>query len=158
MRGLPLHHVALTPRDHKESLRFYCDGLGLQELIDLDGLTGNWKHIFGAPSNKLRSIFLGSPDTGNAGVVELVIFADDAEADARRQAPTAITNGFFLMSFYVTDVEATITRLEELGVGRDCRTCTIGEGENSFTVGTVRDPDGTLVELVGMPPEQGFGN
>lgn len=157
MRGLPLHHVALTPRDHRESLRFYCDGLGLQELIDLDGLTGDWKHIFGAPTNELRSIFLGSPDTGNAGVVELVVFPDDSAA-GRDQAKSEMVNGLFLLSFYVTDVPATTTRLKELGVGTDFRTTTIGEGEHTFTVGTVRDPDGILIELVGMPPEQGFGN
>ncbi len=157
MRGRPLHHVALTPRDHKQSLRFYCDGLGLQELIDLDGLTGDWKHIFGAPANALRSIFLGSPDVGNAGVVELVVFPDDS-AGGRRQAATELVNGFFLMSFYVSDVDATIARLEELGVANDVRTTTIGDGDGSFTVGTVRDPDGVLIELVGMPPEQGFGD
>ncbi|WP_220032531.1 VOC family protein [Mycolicibacterium moriokaense] len=153
-----MHHVALTPRDHEASLRFYQEGLGLQVLIDLDGLTGKWTHIFGAPSDELRSIFLGSPDYGNAGVVELVLFADDPGAADRRRAPAELVNGFFLLSFYVGDVTATIAQLEELGVAGDVRTTTIGEGEGAFTVGTVRDPDGTLIELVGIPPEQGFGD
>ncbi|OJZ76018.1 hypothetical protein BRW65_00750 [Mycobacterium paraffinicum] len=149
--------MALTPCDHEQSLRFYCDGLGLKELIDLDGLTGNWKHIFGAPADELRSIFLGSPDFGNAGVVELVVFPGD-NAGGRGQSAPGILDGFFLLSFYVCDVEATIARLQGLGVANDVRTTTIGEGESSFTVGTVRDPDGVLIELVGLPPEQGFGD
>lgn len=157
MRGRPLHHVALLPRDHEASLRFYRDGLGLQLLADFDGLVGKWTHIFGAPSDELRSIFLGSPDRGNAGVVELVIFADDINAAERRRASTELSTGFFLLSFYVDDVAATIARLEGLAVADDVKTSTVGQGESAFTVATVRDPDGSLIELVGLPSEQGFG-
>jgi len=32
----------------------------------------------------------------------------------------------------------------------------LGGGEHAFTVGTVRDPDGTLIELVGRPPDRGL--
>ncbi len=161
MRGRPLHHVALVPRDHEASLRFYRDGLGLQLLADFEGLVGKWTHIFDAPSDELRSIFLGSPDHGNAGVVELVLFSADGEdikAAERPPALSGLVSGFFLLSFYVGDVTATIARLEELDIADDVRTTTIGEGEAAFTVATVRDPDGTLIELVGLPSEQGFGD
>lgn len=160
-RGRPLHHVALVPRDHKASLTFYRDGLGLQLLADFDGLVGKWTHLFNAPSDELRSIFLGSPDRGNAGVVELVLFGAEGEvleAPERPCAAPGLGSGFFLLSFYVDDVDATIARLEELGVADDIRTITIGESESAFTVATVRDPDGTLIELVGLPSEQGFGD
>ena len=148
--------MALTPRDHEASLRFYCDGLGLHELADFAGLVGHWRHLFGAPSDELRSIFLGSPDHGNAGVVELVLFSAAVSTEAGARALGA--EGFMLLSFYVTDVDGTIARLGELGVCNDPKTATIGEGDGMFTVGTVRDPDGTLIELVGLPPEQAFGS
>lgn len=157
MGGRPLHHVALTPRDFLSSLRFYRDGLGLQLLADLDGLKGGWRHIFAAPSDELRSVFLGSPEHGNAGVVELVIFSDDVDATQRSRGPSGIVDGFFLLSFYVADVEATVSHLKDLGLCDDPKTTTVGEGASAFTVGTVRDPDGILIELVGLPTEQGFG-
>jgi catechol 2,3-dioxygenase-like lactoylglutathione lyase family enzyme len=155
MRGRPLHHVALTPRDWQASQRFYQDGLGLEPIADLPGLEGDWKHLFDGPSNELRSIFFGSPDHTNAGVVELVVFGDD-DPSARREAAFEIVNGFFLLSFYVDDVDETIDRLEQLGVCREPKRTTLGHGEHAFTVGTVRDPDGTLVELVGRPADRGL--
>lgn len=144
------------PRDPEASLRFYRDGLGLQELADFAGLVGQWRHLFGAPADELRSIFLGDPDHGNAGVVELVLF--DAAVPPEASAPAMGAGGFMLLSFYVADVGGTMARLGELGVCDDPKTTTIGEGDGVFTVGTVRDPDGTLIELVGLPPEQGFGS
>ena len=155
MRGRPLHHVALTPRDWEVSQRFYQDGLGLEPIADLPGLGGEWKHLFDGPSDELRSIFLGSPDHSNAGVVELVVFSDH-DASARSVAAAEIVNGFFLLSFYVDDVDETIERLERLGLCRTPKRTTLGRGEHAFTVGTVRDPDGTLIELVGRPPDRGL--
>jgi glyoxylase I family protein len=148
--------VALVPRDLEASLRFYRDGLGLRELADFAGLVGQWRHLFGAPADELRSIFLGSPDHGNAGVVELVVFSAAVPAEAIARPVGA--EGFFLLSFYVTDVGGTMARLGELGVGDDPKCATIGEGDGILTIGTVRDPDGMLIELVGLPPEQGFGS
>jgi catechol 2,3-dioxygenase-like lactoylglutathione lyase family enzyme len=156
MRGRPLHHVALTPRDAEVSQRFYCEGLGLELIDDFPCLGGEWKHLFDGPSDELRSIFLGSREHGNAGVVELVVFSDDDSAGRSAASPEIVT-GFFLLSFYVGDVDETIERLEQLELCREPRRAKVGKGEHAFTVGTVRDPDGTLIELVGQAPERALG-
>ena len=67
----------------------------------------------------------------------------DHDPSARGVAAPEIVNGFFLLSFYVDDVDETIERLERLGLCREPKRTTLGSGEHAFTVGTVRDPDGT---------------
>ncbi len=54
-----LHHGAIYARDLETSLRFYRDGIGLEMLTD-HGFDGDWHTLFDAPSNRLRSIFLGA--------------------------------------------------------------------------------------------------
>ena len=75
-------------------MRFWRDGLGLTELFD-HSFTGDWPELFGAKTDRLRSIFLGDPRTPDAGIVELVVFdgADDAPAPPERPR-----HGFFLLS------------------------------------------------------------
>ena len=81
-------------------MRFWRDGLGFTELFDYT-FTGDWRTLFGAATDQLRSIFLGDPATPETGIVELVLF-DDAEAPP---PPTdAPVFGFFLLSLQ-RDVE-----------------------------------------------------
>jgi catechol 2,3-dioxygenase-like lactoylglutathione lyase family enzyme len=138
----PLHHVALCPRDFDASLRFYRDGIGLHVLMDHE-FTGNWPALFGARSDRLRSVFLGDPASPDAGIVELVAFADGVEV--AHPPPPRPSTGFFLLSFFV-DVDATLTRLAALGSAAPTR-ITVSDVE----MATVRDPDGVLVELVHTP-------
>ncbi len=62
-------------------MRFWRDGLGLTELFD-HTFTGDWPELFGAKTDRLRSIFLGDPRTPDAGIVELVVFDGAADAEA----------------------------------------------------------------------------
>ena len=142
-----LHHAALCVRDVDASVRFYRDGIGLAVLMD-EHFDGDWPALFDAPSRRLHSVFLGDPAAPDAGIVELVAFDGGVEAD--RAAPRPET-GFFLLSFFV-DVEATLARLEQLGLGPSRRAGQPGPGGTSVAMATVRDPDGVLVELVGAGP------
>jgi glyoxylase I family protein len=141
-----VHHTAICVRDVDASLRFYRDGLGLETLMD-HGFDGDWSTLFDAPSNRLRSVFLGDPGRPDAGIVELVAF-DASPGDRVPPAPPAL--GFFLLSFFV-DVDETVARIERLGLARDLRRIEVPGPAGPVPMATVRDPDGVLVELVGAP-------
>jgi catechol 2,3-dioxygenase-like lactoylglutathione lyase family enzyme len=139
-----VHHSAIYARDVDASLRFYRDGIGLDILMDHE-FDGDWRTLFGAPADRLRSIFLGDPGSPDAGIVELVTF-DGAEGDPPPPAPPR--PGFFLLSFFV-DVDATLARLATAGFDAPARRIQVPGPGGDVEMATVRDPDGVLVELVG---------
>jgi catechol 2,3-dioxygenase-like lactoylglutathione lyase family enzyme len=144
-----VHHSAIHARDVDASLRFYRDGLGLRVLMDHE-FDGDWRTLFGAPADRLRSVFLGDPAAPDAGIVELVVF-DDARAgsaEAGASLPEARRAGFFLLSFFL-DVDDTLARLAELGFEGPASRIRVPGPEGDVEMATVRDPDGVLVELVG---------
>lgn len=149
--GARLHHSALCVRDLDASLRFYCDGLGLEELMSRD-FEGDWPSLFGAPSWRLRSVFLGDLAHPESGVVELVVFEGDDESPIPPTTPAGSPprSGFFLLSFFV-DVAATLDRLSRLGHAEVRRIEQPGP-RGPVAMATVHDPDGVLVELVDRPP------
>ena len=143
-----VHHSAVYTRDVDASLRFYRDGLGLQVLMDHE-FDGDWRTLFDASGDRLRSVFLGDPDTPDAGIVELVAFSEDVTDDAGNgPSPAPPEPGFFLLSFFV-DVPDTLARLGTLGFDAGARRIRVRGPGGDVEMATVRDPDGVLVELVG---------
>jgi catechol 2,3-dioxygenase-like lactoylglutathione lyase family enzyme len=139
-----IHHSVVAVRDLAASLRFYRDAIGLDLLRDVN-VEGDWPELFGAPSRRLRAVFLGdagSPDDHD-GVLELNAFEGDIPAGSAPGPPAA---GFFLLSFFV-DVEATLGRLAAFGLGGVPRRLTQATPRGPVTLATVRDPDGVLVLL-----------
>ena len=55
-----IHHLAICVVDLEESLRFWRDGIGMDVLMD-QRFRGDWPHLFGAPTDSLRAVFLGDP-------------------------------------------------------------------------------------------------
>ena len=154
-----VHHSAIVVRDVQASLRFWRDGIGFEVMMDMS-FDGDWRSLFGARSNRLRSLFLGDPAHPDAGIVELVQF-DETEAEPEstnshegaedRAAVTAPREGFFLLSCFV-DVDETLTRLAALDLGGEARRITVpAPGGGAVQMATVVDPDGVLVELIGLP-------
>jgi catechol 2,3-dioxygenase-like lactoylglutathione lyase family enzyme len=143
-----VHHSAIYVRDVDASLRFYRDGLGLQVLMDHE-FDGDWRTLFDAPSDRLQSVFLGDPDSPDAGIVELVAFAGDVTGDGDAPMPAPLHPGFFLLSFFV-DVDATLNRLAAVGLDGPVRRIHVPAPGGDVKMATVRDPDGVLVELVGI--------
>jgi catechol 2,3-dioxygenase-like lactoylglutathione lyase family enzyme len=141
-----VHHSAIHTRDVDASLRFYRDGLGLKVLMDHE-FDGDWRTLFGAGANRLRSVFLGDPAAPDTGIVELVAF-DGAAADGVTGSPAPPEAGFFLLSFFV-DVDNTLARLADLGFDSPGRRIRVPGPNGDVEMATVRDPDGVLVELVG---------
>jgi catechol 2,3-dioxygenase-like lactoylglutathione lyase family enzyme len=139
-----VHHSAICVRDVDESLRFYRDGLGLAVLMDTE-FDGDWPTLFGTTATRLRSVFLGDPAMGDAGIVELVAFVGEEPEDPPASRPAAA--GFLLLSFF-TDVDAVINRLHNLGLGGTPTRIEVPGRGVPVAMATVRDPDGVLVELI----------
>jgi len=136
---IAVHHSAICTRDLEVSLRFWRDGMDLAVLMDHE-FDGDWPALFGARGTRLRAVFLGDPSQPDTGIVELVSFPDGIDDGEPSSVPAT---GFFLLSLYV-DVESTLARLAELGLGGEP---TLIE-QMGVAMATVRDPNGVLVELI----------
>lgn len=140
-----IHHAAICTADVERSLRFWRDGLGFAKLSN-HTFTGDWPELFGAKTDRLRSIFLGDPATPETGIVELVVFegADDATAPSQRPQ-----HGFFLLSLQ-RDVDETLCALASLGFTDGVRRITVAApGGKKVAMAVITAPDGVLVELIG---------
>jgi catechol 2,3-dioxygenase-like lactoylglutathione lyase family enzyme len=146
MKGI--HHSAIVTDDVEGSLRFWRDGLGLTEFLDHE-FAGDWRALFGADSDVLRSVFLGDPDHPEGGILELVCFASGARDPHPPDA--GVRRGFFLLSLN-RDVDATLTALASLGFtdGVERISMPAPKGK-TVEMAVVRAPDGVLVELIGEP-------
>ncbi len=144
-----IHHTAICSRDVEASLRFWRDGLGLAEMMDLS-FDGDWPTLFGAPTSKLRSVFLGESGDFESGIIELVAF-DGLEGDAvpDRVPETEViasrppASGFFLVSLHA-ELDAVLPRLAGLGVGGEPKLIEV----SGVRLAVVTDPDGVKVELM----------
>lgn len=145
-----VHHTALWVRaeDVEENLRFYCDGIGLELLMDIP-VEADWSHLFKVPYRRLRTIMLGDRSNVHGGVLELVVY--DMPIDGalepvghvgadERGAPR-----FLLVSFH-TDHDEVLPRLIDLGYGEHSVVVTPVPAGDCKVV-TLRDPNGFMVEL-----------
>jgi len=140
-----IHHAAICTADVDRSMKFWRDGLGFTELFD-ETFTGDRPELFGAKSNRLRSIFLGDPQTPDTGIVELVVFED---ADAASAPPQRPRHGFFLLSLQ-REVDETLSTLTALGFDDGLRRITMpAPGGTKVAMAVITAPDGVLVELIG---------
>jgi catechol 2,3-dioxygenase-like lactoylglutathione lyase family enzyme len=144
---LGIHHTAIVTSDVDASMRFWRDGLGFTELFD-HTFTGDWPTLFSAPTDRLRSIFLGDPDTPDTGIVELVVLDGVQSAAATSDVPVF---GFFLMSLQ-RDVDETLATLARLGFDDGVRRIEMpAPGGKKVPMAVLAAPDGVRVELIGAP-------
>lgn len=137
-----MHHAAILVRDFDASLKFWRDGIGLQQIMR-NRFAGDWRTLFNADSDTIHSAFLGDPKRPDAGVVEVLEFVDCGLVDY--PTPAVPTNGLFLLSFNV-DLDATLARLKELGMGGVPH-----QIENrGVRMAVVHDPDNVRVELLDL--------
>jgi glyoxylase I family protein len=142
-----IHHSAIVTSDVERSLRFWRDGLGLTELFDYT-FTGDWRALFGAESDQLRSVFLGDPKDSESGIVELVVFD---RVTAASPVPDGPTFGFFLLSLQ-RDVDTTLAGLAALGFNEPVRRISMpAPGGKTVAMAVITAPDGVRVELIGPP-------
>jgi catechol 2,3-dioxygenase-like lactoylglutathione lyase family enzyme len=143
-----IHHAAICTADVERSLRFWRDGLGFAELFD-HTFSGDWPELFGANSDRLRSLFLGDPHMPDCGIVELVELEGADEALPATSASGAPRHGFFLLSLQ-RDVDETLSALAALGFTDGVRRITVAApAGKTVTMAVITAPDGVLVELIG---------
>ncbi|MDQ1434696.1 MAG: hypothetical protein QOF59_1512 [Actinomycetota bacterium] len=151
-----VHHSAIVVRDVDASLRFWRDGVGFEVMMDMH-FDGDWGALFGAATNRLRSVFLGDPARADAGIVELVQFVPRStgvplEIPSPAGGASPAPAGFFLLSCSV-DIDAVLDRLAALGLGGEPKRIAVpgpGRPPTEVQMATVVDPDGVLVELIGV--------
>jgi lactoylglutathione lyase len=114
-------HTMVRVRDLDESLAFYCDALGLEELRRHDHEGG-----------RFTLVFLAAPGDHEAQV-ELTHNWDPEELDGGRN--------FGHLAYAVDDIYAACERLAEHGV-------TIARPPRDGRMAFVRSPDGISVELL----------
>lgn len=142
-----IHHTAIVTSDVERSIRFWCHGLGFTELFD-QTFTGDWPTLFNAATHRLRSIFLGDPNTPDTGIVELVVFEGSHPGASPPDRPTY---GFFLLSLE-REVDKALATLAQLGFGDGVRRISMpAPGGKTVPMAVITAPDGVLVELIGAP-------
>jgi catechol 2,3-dioxygenase-like lactoylglutathione lyase family enzyme len=141
---LGVHHSAICTADVERALQFWRDGLGFSQLFDRT-FAGDWPELFGAKTDRLRSIFLGDPKAPDSGIVELVELPGADEA----LPSSGPRHGFFLLSLQ-RDVDATLSALAGLGFSDGVRRITMpAPGGKAVPMAVITAPDGVLVELIG---------
>ena len=118
-------HTMVRVTDVDASLKFYCEGLGLEEVRRTENEKGRYTLIFLAPP--------GQPDAQ----VELTYNWD----------PEVYTGGrnFGHLAYEVADIYATCKHLQDLGV-------TINRPPRDGRMAFVRSPDNVSIEILQAGP------
>jgi lactoylglutathione lyase len=117
-------------------LRFYCDGLGLQEVRRKE-----------VPQGRFTLIFLSAPESPDAEI-ELTYNWPDEQGQVEDYGSA---RNFGHMAFRVDDIYATCARLQAMGV-------TINRPPRDGHMAFVRSPDLISIELLqqgpSLPPQE----
>ena len=125
-----LSHAAIRTRDIQESIRYYTEVLGLREAFRMYGEDGALAtvYLFIAPGQYLE-LFAGGTREGIAG-------------------PDVI--GPCHLCLMTKDVKKSIEAVRQAGGPLDSE---IKRGKSGCLMFWTRDPDGTQIEVMEMPPE-----
>jgi len=115
-------HSMVRVRDLDESLRFYCEGLGLREVRRKD-----------VPQGKYTLVFLSAPDSPEAEIELTYNWGSDEDYGSARN--------FGHLAFRVEDIYATCARLQKMGVA-------INRPPRDGHMAFVRSPDLISIELL----------
>jgi catechol 2,3-dioxygenase-like lactoylglutathione lyase family enzyme len=124
LRPKALDHVGLVVSDLDRSLRFYCEGLGL-ELLRRSGPKGN-----GVSSAVLK-----------VGTQEINVFCDPDGRSAEGRGPERIHH--FCLAMDGSHIDEVVTALQQAGIEVAKGPVQRRDGTSLF----VEDPDGIRVEL-----------
>jgi len=124
---MQLLHTMIRVNDLDESLRFYCDRLGMRLLR---------KHDF--PGGRFTLAFVGYGDEATHSVIELTYNWDTHQYD--------VGNGFGHLAIGVPDIYAACDRLQAAGVNVVRPPGPMQHG--STVIAFVEDPNGYRIELI----------
>lgn len=128
-------HTMVRVADVDESLKFYCDLLGLVETRRTENEKGRFTLIFlAAPADAERAQEKRSPE------VELTYNWPDENGNGEKYDPAGARN-FGHLAYRVDDIYVTCQRLMDGGV-------TINRPPRDGRMAFVRSPDGISIELL----------
>jgi catechol 2,3-dioxygenase-like lactoylglutathione lyase family enzyme len=138
-------HFGICVSDLDLSVRFYCEALGF-EKAESHVIGSEFAQLMDLPDVAVTSQFIRKGTT----TIELLGFTDPAPFGEKERRPINQL-GLTHLSFRVTDVPATATRMAELGgtVVDQTRT-TIPFGGTALDFLYCTDPDGTRIELMNL--------
>jgi lactoylglutathione lyase len=121
-------HTMVRIRNIAESLKFYCDALGLTEIRRVENKKGRFTLIFlAAPGDEARA------QSEKAPLLELTYNWDAEDYGSARN--------FGHLAFLVDDIYAACAKLQSLGV-------TINRPPRDGHMAFVRSPDRVSIELL----------
>lgn len=121
-------HTMVRIKDIDASLRFYCDGLGLQEIRRYESEQGRFTLIFlAAPDDVSRAL------QDKAPVIELTYNWDAEDYTGGRN--------FGHLAYAVEDIYALCSHLQDTGI-------TILRPPRDGRMAFIRSPDGISIELL----------
>ncbi|WP_300542701.1 VOC family protein [Maricaulis sp.] len=137
-------HTMVRVSDLEESLRFYCEGLGLTEISRMDSEKGRFTLIFLAtPEDVQAAGYTGGKIPEGLPCVELTWNWDPEEYTGGRN--------FGHLAYRMDSVYDTCQRLMDMGY-------TINRPPRDGHMAFVRSPDGISVELLQrgehLPPQE----
>ena len=144
MKNARLLHYSHCVSDIERSRRFYTEVLGFEVMAEFDFDDANTARVMGVPDARFTGIFLKRDGMR----IEIIGFSNPPpERAVRRRRSNEI--GHSHLSFYVTDLDATLRALREQGVtvDDDTRATVV----NGIECCVVRDPDGFPIEIVQTP-------
>ncbi len=136
-------HTMIRISDVDESLKFFCDGLGLEEAYRMDNEKGRFTLIFlNAPEDKDRV------SENKAPLIELTYNWPDKDGNVEDYGGG---RNFGHLAYRVENVYEACQRLADLGV-------TINRPPRDGHMAFVRSPDGISIELLQagdhLPPQE----
>jgi lactoylglutathione lyase len=131
-------HTMVRVRDLDASLRFYCEGLGLEEVRRIDSEKGRFTLVFLAAPEDVAAAGgwrepSGGPNPPGIPCMELTFNWDDEDYGGARN--------FGHQAYLVDDIYAACERFRTLGV-------TISRPPRDGHMAFVRSPDNISIELL----------
>jgi len=125
--GLGTHHIAIQTQNWDESVKFYTDVMGMEQVVQ-----------FG--SAERRALLL---DIGDGSHMELF----EATADSPKSADEVVNNTVIHFALTTTDVDAAVERVREAGMEITVEPKTLGIGHLNITIAFFKGPSGEIVEF-----------
>jgi glyoxylase I family protein len=144
MRNARLLHYSHCVADLERSRRFYTEVLGFEVVAEFDFDDPATARVMGVPGCRFKGIFMRRDGMR----IELIGFTNPPPDRSRRKRQSNEI-GHSHLSFYVTDLDATLVELRGQGVEVEDETRALLPSGIECCV--VRDPDGFPIEIVKVP-------
>lgn len=145
MNASGVSHIAICVRDLDESLKFYCDVLGMSIVSDViqDTTTGGLPHVYAHNRATRRQVRLAYADGAKPTLTMTSHPGENPDG-----APIKLDQvGISHISFSVSDPRALAESLSERGVPLAAPMDVWTSAEGTVSSFYVYDPDGILVQF-----------